>query len=94
MTSAFVVQLVEQLQNDYLRDLRESWNEQPILRDYRFGVGSDGWAVFFYRFVDPESRRGADANYASRLLGAHVYVSPDSGWTVYHLPRLPISRRD
>ncbi|MGH7179840.1 MAG: hypothetical protein ACREJC_20865 [Tepidisphaeraceae bacterium] len=43
------------------------------------------WQVFFYRFVDPQSRTGPDVNYAGRMRNAEALVLP-SLWVIYHSP--------
>jgi hypothetical protein len=50
-----------------------------------FGVEEpwDWGEVFFYRFVNPDSRRGARLNYAARLRGATAWVLPESGTVIY-----------
>lgn len=42
---------------------------------------TDWWRIYFYRFVDPERRKGAGANYAGRLRSATAIMLP-SGWTI------------
>ena len=64
-----------------------------IRHDYELRNATDWWRTFFYRFVDPESRRGAGANYYQRLCRAEVYVEPGSYWKVT-LSRQPVNASD
>jgi hypothetical protein len=61
-------------------------NKELITRGFDAENWCDWRRVFFYRFVDPESRRGAKLNYAERLRGANALLCTDSGWAIYHSP--------
>ncbi len=65
----------------------------PIRHDYELRNATDWWRTFFYRFVDPESRRGTGANYYERLCQAEVYVEPGSYWKV-SVSRRPVDAND
>jgi hypothetical protein len=43
------------------------------------------WPAFFYRFVEPERRRGANLNYAERMREAEAWLLPSS-WLLLHCP--------
>jgi hypothetical protein len=58
----------------------EGW---PIIRGFMTKDWFDWSGVFFYRFVDPESRLGPNLNYAGRLRGSRADVLTKSGWVVY-----------
>lgn len=60
-------------------------NNPAMFREYEIDSLADFWPAFFYRFVDPASRSGANFNYANRLRTARAVVL-DSAWTVYHSP--------
>jgi hypothetical protein len=50
-------------------------------------VNWSDWAdVFFYRFVNPDSRRGANRNYLNRLRGATGYILMPSHFVIYYSP--------
>jgi hypothetical protein len=49
------------------------------LADYRW------WPVFYYRFVNPESRMGPHLNYADRIRNAEARVLP-LDWVVIRCP--------
>jgi hypothetical protein len=57
------------------------------LADYRW------WQVFYYRFVNPESRTGPNLNYASRIRNAEARVLP-LDWIVFHCPARGASARE
>lgn len=42
--------------------------------------------VFFYRFVNPLSRSGANLNFAERLHGARADILTNEGWVIYVSP--------
>jgi hypothetical protein len=58
--------------------------ENPaIFRGYPATDLVRSWPVYFYRFVDPERRSGAQLNYLGRVRSSRaVAVSPS--WIVYH----------
>ncbi len=66
--------------------LEEESARLPIFRGFAVRTSTDWWQVFFYRFVDPTSRRGDHANYADRLRSAHATLLPDSTWVAYQSP--------
>jgi hypothetical protein len=57
-----------------------------ITRGFTISNGPEFAEVFWYRFVDPNSRRGPKLNYAARLRGAQAYVLTRSGSVVYRSP--------
>jgi hypothetical protein len=61
----------------------------PVLRGFKLRDWADWWPVFFYRFVDPQSRMGDRLNYASRIKSARAEVLPNA-WVFYYCP--PLSR--
>ena len=59
-------------------------------RGFNVAESSKWQEVFFYRFVDPNSRSGPKLNYAARLRGAQAYVLTKSATVIYLLPgRMP-----
>ncbi len=54
-----------------------------VLGAYTLGSWSDWWPIFFYRFVDPESRMGDRLNYAGRLGEATAYIDYSARWKVF-----------
>jgi hypothetical protein len=65
----------------------------PIRHDYELRSATDWWRTFFYRFVDPDSQKGARANYYQRLCRAEVHVEPGSYWKVT-VSRQPVDASD
>ncbi len=65
----------------------------PIRSGFELRNVTDWWQAFFYRFVDPESRRGKGASYYQRLCGAEVHVEPGSYWKVT-VSRQPVNASD
>lgn len=59
----------------------------PMLDGYDL-VQHPWWQVFYYRFVDPQSRMGPNLNYVDRIRLAEATVLP-SGWVVIRCPKLP-----
>lgn len=57
-----------------------------IFRDFVVRKPEDWWPIFFYRFVDPESRMGERINYADRIREARAVVLPEAGCVVFHAP--------
>jgi hypothetical protein len=55
-------------------------------RGYAVANQSDFDEVFFYRFVDPNSRRGSKLNYAARLRGAQAYILTKSATVIFRSP--------
>lgn len=62
----------------------------PVLRGRSIRTVEDWWTSFFYRFVDPESRRGDRLNFHSRFPRARVTLLPPA-FVVYDSPS-PVSR--
>jgi hypothetical protein len=62
----------------------------PIYRGYNIRQLDDEWPVFFYRFVNPAGRMGAQANYAERMLNSTAVVIEDTTW-VYFLSPAPLA---
>lgn len=56
-----------------------------MFRGFTVRDWSDWWAVYFYRFVDPASRMGANLNYRGRVRNARASVLA-SGVTIYESP--------
>jgi len=59
-----------------------NWHALPMFRGYHVSFPEDWWTVFFYRFVDPDSRRGEKLNCADRLKTAIGYLPRSSDWSV------------
>ncbi|MCK6449096.1 MAG: glycosyltransferase family 39 protein [Planctomycetes bacterium] len=69
--------------------LRPPLDDNPaIFRGFELADWSEWWPIFFWRFVDPRSRMGANANIAPRLHGARATVLRSS-WTVFECGPLP-----
>jgi hypothetical protein len=64
-------------------DIDEHHN--PMFDGFRIDTFTEMWQVFFYRFVDPESRMGARLNYAARVPGASAKIQ-SGGWVVLRSP--------
>jgi hypothetical protein len=58
-----------------------------MLRGNSVTTRDEWWQVFFYRFVNPDSRRGPNLNYAARLTTARAVVMPP--WVIYYCPPPP-----
>lgn len=57
----------------------QKWAKKfPPFRGFSVTDHYDWWTTFFYRFVDPPSRRNSAANYARRLIGARAMVLEDA----------------
>ncbi|MBL8210689.1 MAG: hypothetical protein JNK87_08255 [Bryobacterales bacterium] len=63
----------------------ERAQQSPIFRGFAMGEWEEWWPVFFYRFVEPDARRGEHLNYLLRIHSADIrlfggywigYVSP------------------
>jgi hypothetical protein len=70
---------------DELRRFVRDGCNNPIIRGFALRDWGDWWPVFFYRFVDPDARRGENLNYAARIRTAPAEVLPNA-WVVYHCP--------
>jgi hypothetical protein len=60
--------------------------EDPWIMTRGFSIANwpDCMDVFFYRFVNPDSRRGSNRNDVQRLRGAKAYVLIPSGFVVFY----------
>jgi hypothetical protein len=59
----------------------------PLLRGYELTTWADWWPLFFYRFVQPESRMGERLNYADRIKSSRAEILP-TGWVFHYCPPL------
>src|SRR5207237_9475604 len=70
---------------------RETWRSFMRSQVMTRGFDGENWCdwrrVFFYRFVDPESRAGPGLNYAERLRGANALLLTDSAQAIYYSRR-------
>ena len=58
-----------------IRRKKDPVEDNPAMfRGFEIRTWLDWWPVFFYRFVDPASRSGANLNYAERIRGARARV--------------------
>jgi hypothetical protein len=57
----------------------------PMFKGFPLNDFNDWWQIFFYRFVGPDRRRGANLNYAGRIRFSHAHVLPLE-WILYHCP--------
>jgi hypothetical protein len=62
----------------------------PFYRGYDIYSGGDLWEVFFYRLVDPDSRRGPRLNAADRFATGRAYVSPQALKVFLYAPPLKL----
>ena len=62
------------------------WDSGVMTSGYRVASWSDFMDVFYYRFVDPDSRRGSRRNYMGRLRGATAYILMPSRGVIYSSP--------
>ncbi len=76
------------------RDEDRQWMEimlqvegNPIFHGWQLHNFNDWWPIFFYRFVDPQSRMHDKLNYAGRIRSARAVVL-SFGPVVYHCPPL------
>lgn len=76
-----------------LEDERNRWIDQYskletsrllILRGYSVKSQADWWQTYFYRFVNPLSRKDSHANYADRLFNGKAVILPDSERVIYY----------
>ncbi|HLL88182.1 MAG TPA: hypothetical protein VK324_02660, partial [Tepidisphaeraceae bacterium] len=61
------------------------WQNPAIFRGHEAHEMTDFWPTYFYRFVDPAARTGANANYAGRLRNATATLL-SNGWLAYRSP--------
>lgn len=66
--------------------LNEEWGAIPVFRGRKLEDWTDWWPIFWYRFVDPESRMGKKLNYAGILPEAKAWVLPCT-WVIYEWDR-------
>jgi hypothetical protein len=59
----------------------------PMFKGYQTPDHSSLWQIFFFRFVNPESRLGPNLNYANRARQGRAYILP-GGWVLIHCPAL------
>jgi hypothetical protein len=57
--------------------------DQVMTTGYQLASWSDWIDVFYYRFVNPDSRRGSRRNYMGRLRGATAYILMPSRVVIY-----------
>jgi hypothetical protein len=62
------------------------WSDVLVFKGLEIRNGTDAWMAFFYRFVDPASRGGANANYAERIRNARAVLLPESHCVIFHSP--------
>jgi hypothetical protein len=83
------------LQQEHNRtDVRERSRrvrDLPLYRGFSIPDHSYRWPIFFYRFVDPESRSGLNLNYAERVRDCPAHVLP-SAWVIYRCPATELVR--
>jgi hypothetical protein len=60
--------------------------DQVMTTGYQLASWSDWIDVFFYRFVNPDSRRGSRRNFIGRLRGATAYILRPWGVVIYSSP--------
>lgn len=84
--SPFEQALVEAHKEDTRRKLALAWGAAPIFRGQEMANWAEWWQFFWYRFVDSESRRGKNLNYAGILPESRAWVLP-STWVIYEWDR-------
>jgi hypothetical protein len=57
----------------------------PTFKGYQLANSPFWWQIYYYRFVDPQSRTGNKLNYADRIRDAEACVLPRE-WVVYRCP--------
>jgi hypothetical protein len=57
----------------------------PTFKGYQLPNSHFWWQIYYYRFVDPESRTGNQLNYADRVRDAEAHVLPRE-WVLYRCP--------
>jgi hypothetical protein len=60
--------------------------KNPIFRGIQCADAAEQWLAFFYRFVGPEGRIGANANYHDRLQRAKLTLVADAALAIYVSP--------
>ncbi|MEX0654677.1 MAG: hypothetical protein WD534_00790 [Phycisphaeraceae bacterium] len=83
----FVEQLRPEMHRKWERQKRRDANRYSrilVFRGYTVTNHEQWWQTFFYRFVDPESRRGENLNITDRLRDARAVVLPYAGCAIYY----------
>jgi hypothetical protein len=75
---------------DWTADEHRRWEHVPFSRGMEVYTAADLWQVFFYRLVDPASRRGSHLNAADRLRHGVASFVPSGNRVVFYSPR-PVS---
>jgi hypothetical protein len=70
------------------------WTGIAAFHGFKVKNHSFAWNVFFYRFVDPESRHGSGANFAQRIKGSRAHILIRAGAVVYRAPFNPSALLD
>jgi hypothetical protein len=66
----------------------QRWEHVPFSRGLDVRSAADLWQVFFYRLVDPASRRGSRLNAADRLRQGTAWFVPSAQRVIFHAPPL------
>lgn len=80
-------QFIDSVTRKFQKQLQErfSFYEFEVMtKGYSPSDVSDWYDVFYYRFVNPDSRRGPNRNYLHRLRGATGYILPPWGDIIYY----------
>jgi hypothetical protein len=64
------------------------WDHVPFSRGFNVRSAADLWEVFFYRLVDPNSRRGPRQNASARLRAGVAQCLPAANEVVFYSPHL------
>jgi hypothetical protein len=62
------------------------WGSIPFARGFNVRSAADLWEVFFYRLVDPDSRRGPHQNAAARLRAGLAECLPIANEVIFYSP--------
>jgi hypothetical protein len=79
----FATGLIEESRTERRRYILQSMHPALMSRGFDVTNWSEWSEVFFYRFVDPRSRSGTNANYAGRLRGTTGLISMNSHTVIY-----------
>jgi hypothetical protein len=80
-----LIPLQRELNQRRLGEVRKRAESMPATRGFVVDDDSDMWWVYFYRFVDPNARRGPKQNYADRIRTSTASVIAGS-WVIYNCP--------
>ena len=81
---SFVPPEIDRKRAEREADRNKWWEDILTFKGFHIRNGTDAWRVYFYRFVDPDSRGGSSANFAERIRTARAVVLPEGSCVVFH----------